>query len=333
MLPLLATLSFCSAEVDLKSLEAEIQKGTFPKITSILIDRGQKIVYEKYFGEGSPTLLNDSRSVTKTVTSLAAGIAGTKLKTAIENTPVAKTFGVKAASPDWAGVTLKDLLTMSSPLAADDSDQDSPGCEDRMHEQSKWLDWGLKLPTKTGVSRDKTGHFPFCYATINAVLAGQVIQKLTGQKFDKFVETSLLRPMQITKSKFQYSKSGEVMSGGGLRLTSRDLTKLGRLILDKGRYAGRQVVPAKWIAEMTTPHRRDTIMPGVDYGYFLWKITFGENSESNTAWCMLGNGGNIVAVFPQRNTVITITRTDYNSGTTAPETMKIIGALILPNLK
>jgi len=329
---LIASLCLSVVPLDLKPLELAIQQGKFPKVTSLVVEHQGQIVYEKYFGEGGPERLNDTRSVTKTVTALVAGIALHNQGKKPGDLKVREILGAKPADDAWNGTTLSDLLTMSSPIAADDSDGKSPGNEDRMHEHDRWLEWALALPSKP-VKRSPNGRYPFCYATANAVLAGQVLQKITKVPLDKFTNEKLLGPLEIKKHKFQYSKSGEVMSGGGLRLTTRDLCKLGQLILDEGQYKGKQVVPKAWIKDMTTPHHKNTVMPGVDYGYFLWTIPFGSGAERDTAWCMLGNGGNLVAVFLKRKAVVTLTRTDYNSDKTPAETMELVGKYILPQLK
>ena len=56
-------------------MEAAIRTGTFPKVTSVLIARGGNIVYEKYFDGSDASALRDTRSATKTITSLLVGIA------------------------------------------------------------------------------------------------------------------------------------------------------------------------------------------------------------------------------------------------------------------
>lgn len=326
---LIASLCWSPASLDLQALEAAIHQGKFPKVTSLMVEHQGQIVYEKYFGEGRAEVLNDTRSVTKTVTAFVAGIALQGKKP--DGIRVREALGAKPADDAWNGTTLTDLLTMSTPIAADDSDGESPGNEDRMHENERWREWALALPSKSA-KRGPGGQYPFCYATANAVLAGQVVQAITKTPLDKFTQEKLFRQLEIKRHKFQYSKSGEVMSGGGLRLTTRDLCKLGQLILDEGKFKGKQIVPKAWIKDMTTSHHKNTVMPGVDYGYFLWKIPFGRE-EQDSAWCMVGNGGNLVAVFLKRKAVVTLTRTDYNSDKTPAETMELVGKYILPELK
>jgi CubicO group peptidase (beta-lactamase class C family) len=56
-------------------LAEAIARGDFPKTTSVLVRRGGALIFESYFGAGSPELLNDTRSATKSVTALAVGAA------------------------------------------------------------------------------------------------------------------------------------------------------------------------------------------------------------------------------------------------------------------
>jgi CubicO group peptidase (beta-lactamase class C family) len=59
----------------LEDLERSVRSGEFKKITSVLIARHGKLVYEKYFDGSSPDALRNTRSATKTITSMLAGIA------------------------------------------------------------------------------------------------------------------------------------------------------------------------------------------------------------------------------------------------------------------
>ena len=63
------------SEERLRAMEAAIRSGTFPKVTSVLLARNGKLVYEKYFDGSDPATLRNTRSATKTVTGMLVGIA------------------------------------------------------------------------------------------------------------------------------------------------------------------------------------------------------------------------------------------------------------------
>src|SRR5438445_9412635 len=58
----------------LNAMEAAITAGEFKKIGSVLIARHGELVYEKYF-DGDAATLRDTRSATKSITSLLVGLA------------------------------------------------------------------------------------------------------------------------------------------------------------------------------------------------------------------------------------------------------------------
>ncbi len=124
-------------QLNLQEMEIQIEKDSFPKTTSILVSQRGKMVYERYFGDGKLELLNDTRSVTKSITSIMVGkmirdgdilSVEDKISTYL-NIPLIKGDLIKA------DIRIKDLLTMSSAFLANDNDDLSPGNEDNMHKQ------------------------------------------------------------------------------------------------------------------------------------------------------------------------------------------------------
>ncbi len=322
----------------MKAFEADAA-NKYPNLTSVLIASEGTTIYEHYLNDATPEHLHDTRSVTKSITALAVGRAIADGRIANSNAAIMPLFAdlTPIAHLDQAkqGLTFADLLTMSSPLAADDSDQESPGNEDRMHEQVNWTRWGVDLPTRTDATRDASGRYPFHYATIHAVLLGQAVQRAVGKPIDAYIMDSLFAPLGISACDFQKSPSGEIMTGGGLRLRSADLLKLGQLALDAGAARGRQIVPKAWIDECLTIHRADTVGPGIGYGYLFWHIELerAEGQPTTPCWFMAGNGGNAVAIFPTLQGVAVITRTDYNAPSTPRETLEILSRHVVPVLE
>src|SRR5438067_3712142 len=58
----------------LNAMEAAIKGGEFQKIGSVLIARHGQLVYEQYF-DGDASTLRDTRSATKSITSVLIGLA------------------------------------------------------------------------------------------------------------------------------------------------------------------------------------------------------------------------------------------------------------------
>src|SRR5205823_4317906 len=63
------------AEAPLAELERAVRAGAYRKVTSVVVARHGKLVYEAYFDPGGREALRDLRSATKTVTGMLVGIA------------------------------------------------------------------------------------------------------------------------------------------------------------------------------------------------------------------------------------------------------------------
>src|SRR3984885_10413065 len=199
----------------LAGLPDAIARGDYPGTTSVLIVRSGKLAYEHYFAEGSEKHLNNTRSVTKFLTTLALGAAIMDGSIPSEKARAFDYFSdlspIQNGSPSKNAITLQDLLTMSSALSCDDNDDNSPGREDLMHEQSNWTRWAVDLPTIENYARDASGLGPWRNCTANAVLVGQVIQRATHARVDEYTNAKILRPLGIARWHWQYSPAHEAM--------------------------------------------------------------------------------------------------------------------------
>ena len=93
-----------------------------------------------------------------------------------------------------------------------------------------------------------------------------------------------------------YSPLNVPQTGGGLRLTGRDLLKIAELYRAGGGWNGSGSSPTSWVKASTTPHAR--IDDDTEYGYLWWLKKFKSGEKSHAAFFMSGNGGNKVMVFP-----------------------------------
>jgi len=246
-----------------------VAKGDYPKTTSVLVVRQGKLVYEGYFGDGNRELLNDTRSATKSITSLAIGTAIDDGAISSQHAPAFAYLGdlrpFQNDSPDKEAITIEDMLTMSSALDCNDDDDKSPGNEDKMHPQRSWARWAVDLPTMSGYRRDSSGLGPWRYCTTGAFLLGHILQRVTRSRVDKYIERRILTPLGITHWQWPYSPSGETMTGGGLRLRSRDLAKIAWMLTDGGRWKGRQIVSSTWVDPMPSVQRMPYSDPNNGY--------------------------------------------------------------------
>lgn len=306
----------------------------FPNTTSVLVLKDGKLVFERYFGTGGRDVLHDTRSAMKSVMALAIGaaLADGALQSADE---LAFSWLADLAPFRHDGVlkrsiTLADLMSMSSALDCNDWDDASPGNEETMYPLRDWTRWAVDIPVETSYERDETGRGRFSYCTAGVFLLGQIVQRAVREPVDQYVNGRFLDPLWITSREWPRSPTGEVGTGGGLRLRSRDLAKIGLLVAFAGRWGEQQIVPADWIAQMLTVRRR--VDAEQSYGLLYWQREYRSPCGKLVGWYMSGNGGNVVVHVPSHSLVAVVTRQHYNQRDMHRQTVRLFEDHVLAAL-
>ncbi len=104
------------------------------------------------------------------------------------------------------------------------------------------------------------------------MLLGEIVKRATGVAADRFAKEHLFDLLGISDFTWDRFENGVIASDGGLLLSSRDMAKIGLLVLNEGKYNGLQVVSKSWVAESTRIH---ILGNGVGYGY-QWRRTGAE---------------------------------------------------------
>jgi CubicO group peptidase (beta-lactamase class C family) len=315
-----------------------IEAGTFKQITSVVVARHGKVVYEHYFDQAGAEGLRNTRSVTKTVAGMLVGLAVERNMLRLDS-PVLPHFPelrpLAAADPRKDKITVEDFLTMSSLLECDDDNQLSRGNEERMYLVEDWSRFAADLPIRgfpEWQPRPESSPYgrAWSYCTAGVALLGPLLERVTGQSVQEFAAANLFAPLGIDKVKWQLQPKGTAMTGGGLQLRSVDLMKLGQLYLDGGRRDGKQVISSTWVSRSIAPHAH--ARDDYNYGYLWWLQTLKADGGDVPAYSMAGSGGNKVFVLPAQDAVVVITTTNFQVRGAHPLSDKLLTTLILPAL-
>lgn len=319
-------------------MEQELREGSFERITSILNARKGKLVYEKYYNGADSLSLHNTRSATKKLATLLTGIAIQQGYIHSEKDSIFKYIRlsglIENPDPRKLEITIEDLLTMSSLLECDDSNPFSRGNEARMYLIEDWLQFYIDLPIRSFTFGPSPSEMPYgrfmSYCSAGAAALAEVIQGAIEAPLDEFAREFLLKPLNIKDFKMHYTPKGILNTAGGSAYRSRDFLKMIQLLLQRGQWNNRQLIPAVWLTKATTP--KVNARPGTDYGYLLWLKPFGKEKKYDT-YAMAGNGGQKILAIPELNSCVVITTTYYGNRNAHDYTDKLMDNYIIPALE
>jgi CubicO group peptidase (beta-lactamase class C family) len=289
-------------------------------VHAVLVARAGKLVFERYF-RGSDEIqgrrmgnvtfdadtLHDMKSVSKSVASLALGIAIDRGLIGSVSEPIFSFFPELSdlRSREKERLQLSHVLTMSMGLKwveATPSTGDYDNDEARMHMALDPCRYVLGLPATAPPGEE------FFYNTGALTLLSAVVRKATGRPLDEFARAALFEPLGITSVQWNRVK-GDTDAGGGLRLRPRDMAKIGQLVLAGGRWNDRQVVSRAWIDASITP--RIDATSNFSYGY-LWWLGRSLIDGGEVRWAAaLGRGGQSIRIVPELDLVVVVTAGYY----------------------
>lgn len=236
-------------------------------------------------------------SISKSVTGLLAGIAAGEGALDVGAPVVAYVPSMRGSAYETA--TVRDLLDMTVDLAFDEEYLDDGGAFDRYRRAMLWNPERAGTAPETmetflatlGPRGHGHGH-RFFYASPDTDMLGLVIERATGTRFHDYLAERLWRPMGARgRACVTVDRVGTARAAGGICITTRDLARLGQMVLDGGRSRdGRQVVPATWIGDLRSNGDRQAWIDGNFADMF-------DNGRYRSCWYDVGDGrGSFAAV-------------------------------------
>ncbi len=156
----------------------------------------------------------------------------------------------------------------------------------------------------------------FLYNNWDFNAAGTAFERLTGRGIYQAFAHDLAAPLQLQDfDPARHARSGDARRSEHLAypffLSTRDMARLGQLMLQQGRWRGQQILAADWVAQITrqtTPasqmHPAHTARRGFGYGYLWWLLEAPPDSPLSGAYMAWGVHGQYLLVVPKRQLVI-----------------------------
>lgn len=271
---------------------------------SIMVLRRGHIIAEGWWSPYAPHLKHTLYSLSKSFTSTAVGLAVNEGRFTIDSSvldffPNDKPDNISA---NLAAMKVKHLLTMSTGHVKET-------IQPMRHSDDSWAKTFLSQAVEK-----EPGTF-FLYNTGATYMLSAIVQKVTGNTLQEYLTPRLFDPLGIKGEDWE-SDPQKINTGGyGLRVKTEDIARFGQLLLQKGVWNGKQIVPAVWIDEATRtqiasnsskpnrPKEEDDWAQG--YGYQFWRCRPGGYRGD-------GAFGQFCMVMPDHDAVIAITSESFS---------------------
>jgi len=157
----------------------------------------------------------------------------------------------------------------------------------------------------------------FLYSNWDFNAAGAVFERLTGKNIYDALESDLAEPLGFQDwDRARHRKTGDTSLSVNLAyhmvLSTRDMARIGELMLREGEWNGQQVIPADWarrIVSVVTPN--EEVNPAryrsSEFGYgYMWWLWDGPLVECEFEGAYTGRGayGQYITVIPKLDMVV-----------------------------
>ncbi|WP_051568324.1 serine hydrolase domain-containing protein [Crocinitomix catalasitica] len=159
----------------------------------------------------------------------------------------------------------------------------------------------------------------FLYNNWDFNVAGHILELKSGNDIYQEIEDQLARPLGFqdwnikNQSKSSTKKGKSQYPAYHIYISTRDMAKIGQLMLNKGVWKGQQLISNSWIDESTAIHTpSDTLLARYNnpddqqfaYGYYWWLFANNDYSDLDGAYQADGYGGQYITIIPKRELVV-----------------------------
>ena len=236
-----------------------------------------------------PDTLHDLRSCSKSIVGLLYGIALSQGKVPPPEAPLFSAFPEYA---DLAGkdgrdrLTIQHVLTMTMGTDWDESSlpysdpRNSEIAMDNAPDRYRYI-------LERRVVDTPGARWTYCGGA--TALLARIIAKGTGKALHAFAREALFDPLGIGATDWAAGRDGEPIAASGVRMSVRDLARVGTMMLGGGKVGERAVVPGDWVARCITPAISADEVRRYGYQWFVLDIGFGKpKGWASDVWSACG---------------------------------------------
>jgi CubicO group peptidase (beta-lactamase class C family) len=288
------------------------EKVSFYNIHSVLVLHKGTLIAENYYRGTDKSMadwftkerqftandLHDMRSISKTVVGLAVGMA-------IDEGKIPSVAMPLVQRPE---IQLGHVLSMTSGLSWNER-VDAYGT--LANDETQLFFRFRRTNYILGKERQHPPGTVYNYSGGATHVLADIVSTQTGESFTDYIAKKLFAPLGITHYEWRNDFLFRPISFAGLRLTPKDLLKIGQLMLNQGVWDGRQLVSKQWIEDSFTPKVK--VNATLNYGYHWWLGKVKVNRVDHAYAAAVGNGGQRLFISPTLELAVVITAGQYNS--------------------
>jgi len=274
--------------------------SSFEKYETVayIIIKDNKLLFEEYWEDYSPSSLSNSFSMAKSIISLATGCAIDDRYIKNVDQPVSDFI------PEFQGfngtpLTIRHLLTMSAGVDFQEaySSPFSPTTQLYYGNDLRKVTYNMKEIEEPGKI--------FIYQSGVTQLLALVVEKAIGENISSYVSRKLWTPIHAEEDALWSldKKDGIEKAYCCFNSNARDFARLGQLMLNKGNWEGTQLISTDYLMEAITPDtslRLEDGKPNNQYGFQFWSLTY----NGMTIPYMRGILGQYIFAIPELNAVV-----------------------------
>ena len=218
---------------------------------SMLVMQNGRTIFEHYANGGSVRDRWPIFSGTKSFWGIAA-LAALREGLFKLDDPVSDTITEWKSDPRKSQITIRQLLNQTDGIEGASRLQRA-SIRDRNA-------MAIRLPT---VAEPGSA---FIYGPSHLQIFSELLRrKLNGRATTRYIEARVLNRLGLRRLNYKNDAHGNPLPATGFELTAREWARLGELVLGRGNYHGRQIVPANLLREAFTGSRANP-----SYGLTFW---------------------------------------------------------------
>jgi len=270
------------------SLKSGIEKY---QTVAFLVIKNDSVIIEQYADGYSDSSHTNSFSVAKSIVGLLIGIAHDEGKIKSLDQPVCDYFPEHCKEENRM-LTIRHLLTMSSGLNYDEGYTSLFSPTTRSY-------YGTNLRKQMApLSVVKTPGVNFEYRSSDPQILAFILMNGTGMTLSEYASEKLWKPIGAEHPalwSLDY-KNGDEKAYCCFYSNARDFARIGKLMLNKGKWNGKQIVSENYVTQSITPAPLlDGNKQNTSYGYQWWLM----NRAGREIFYARGILGQYIVVIPE----------------------------------